>query len=86
MNSYWLLNNNKFDPYPFILLNLALSFQAAFSSPLILMAQNRIEKKDRRSASEAYRSIDKLEKMMGFIVNKLKNIKENGNSNINKDK
>jgi uncharacterized membrane protein len=29
------------DPYPFILLNLALSFQAAYASPIILMSQNR---------------------------------------------
>jgi uncharacterized membrane protein len=31
----------KWDPYPFILLNLALSFQAAFASPIIMMSQNR---------------------------------------------
>jgi uncharacterized membrane protein len=29
------------DPYPFILLNLVLSFQAAFATPIILMSQNR---------------------------------------------
>lgn len=29
------------DPYPFILLNLALSFQAAYASPIIMMSQNR---------------------------------------------
>jgi uncharacterized membrane protein len=31
----------RWDPYPFILLNLVLSFQAAFASPIILMSQNR---------------------------------------------
>jgi len=31
----------RWDPYPFILLNLALSFQAAFASPIIMMSQNR---------------------------------------------
>ncbi|MFL5242734.1 MAG: DUF1003 domain-containing protein [Gemmataceae bacterium] len=31
----------QWDPYPFILLNLALSFQAAFASPIIMMSQNR---------------------------------------------
>lgn len=31
----------RWDPYPFVLLNLALSFQAAFSTPMILMSENR---------------------------------------------
>jgi uncharacterized membrane protein len=31
----------RWDPYPFILLNLALSFQAAYASPIIMMSQNR---------------------------------------------
>ena len=38
------------DPYPFILLNLALSFQAAYSSPIIMMSQNRQAAKDRLGA------------------------------------
>lgn len=36
-----------FDPYPFILLNLFMSFQASFLGPVILMAQNHQEDKDR---------------------------------------
>ena len=32
---------NHWDPYPFILLNLALSFQAAYAAPIIMMSQNR---------------------------------------------
>lgn len=32
---------NPWDPYPFVLLNLVLSFQAAFATPIILMSQNR---------------------------------------------
>ena|SRR5438477_9359062 len=35
------------DPYPFILLNLALSFQAAYAAPIIMMSQNRQAAKDR---------------------------------------
>jgi uncharacterized membrane protein len=35
------------DPYPFILLNLALSFQAAYAAPIIMMSQNRLAAKDR---------------------------------------
>lgn len=38
------------DPYPFILLNLALSFQAAYSGPVIMMSQNRQALKDRLAA------------------------------------
>src|SRR3954470_3555914 len=37
----------KFDPYPFILLNLAFSTQAAYAAPLILLAQNRQDIRDR---------------------------------------
>src|SRR5882724_2537285 len=42
----WLILNvtayvRHWDPYPFILLNLALSFQAAYAAPIIMMSQNR---------------------------------------------
>lgn len=37
-----------FDPYPFILLNLALSFQAAYTGPFILWSQNRAAVRDRQ--------------------------------------
>ncbi|HEX8305417.1 MAG TPA: DUF1003 domain-containing protein [Jatrophihabitans sp.] len=40
----------KFDPYPFILLNLAFSTQAAYAAPLILLAQNRQADRDRIQA------------------------------------
>jgi uncharacterized membrane protein len=42
------------DPYPFILLNLALSFQAAYAAPIIMMSQNREAAKDRLRAEEDY--------------------------------
>ena len=42
------------DPYPFILLNLALSFQAAYSAPIIMMSQNRQAAKDRLAAEHDY--------------------------------
>jgi uncharacterized membrane protein len=51
----WMLMNVlawslQWDPYPFILLNLVLSFQAAFATPIILMSQNRQAKlSDRRN-------------------------------------
>lgn len=48
------LQNNAFDPYPFILLNLFLSCVAALQAPVILMSQNRLEIKDRKRAEHDY--------------------------------
>ena len=45
--SAWI---NHWDPYPFILLNLMLSFQAAYAGPVIMMSQNRQAAKDRLAA------------------------------------
>jgi uncharacterized membrane protein len=50
----WVLLNcvgfiKHWDPYPFILLNLAFSLQAAYAAPLILLAQNRQDDRDRAS-------------------------------------
>jgi uncharacterized membrane protein len=42
----------KWDPYPFILLNLAFSTQAAYAAPLILLAQNRQDDRDKVSLDE----------------------------------
>lgn len=58
----WIVINlmvfvKHWDPYPFILLNLVFSTQAAYAAPLILMAQNRQTEHDRISAEESYRSI-----------------------------
>jgi uncharacterized membrane protein len=49
---FWISLNtagiiNHWDPYPFILLNLAFSTQAAYAAPLILLAQNRQDERDR---------------------------------------
>jgi uncharacterized membrane protein len=46
------------DPYPFILLNLVLSFQAAYAAPIIMMSQNRQNAKDREKA-EADSAVDR---------------------------
>ncbi len=80
MNGIWLLAGQAWDPYPFILLNLMLSFQAAYASPLILMAQNRSDMKDRRRAQEAYRSIERIERMLYSLGNVVKAIKEKNNN------
>lgn len=44
----------KFDPYPFILMNLILSTVAALQAPIIMMSQNRQEEKDRKRAENDY--------------------------------
>ena len=51
----WIILNtigivNHWDPYPFILLNLAFSTQAAYAAPLILLAQNRQDDRDRANS------------------------------------
>ena len=52
LNTIWA-TSQKFDPYPFILLNLILSCIAALQAPIIMMSQNRQEDKDRqRSRSD----------------------------------
>jgi uncharacterized membrane protein len=49
-NVIWRMTSGAFDPYPFILLTLALSLQASYAAPLILLAQNRQEERDRLEA------------------------------------
>ena len=49
------------DPYPFILLNLALSLEAAYAAPIIMMSQNRQSDKDRLAAEEDYQVNTKAE-------------------------
>jgi len=44
----------QWDPYPFILLNLALSFQAAYTAPILMMSQNRQSNIDRQAAQHDY--------------------------------
>lgn len=56
----WLLFN--FDPFPFILLNLAFSTQAAYAAPLILLAGNRQSLRDRMTLEHAASEADIEEK------------------------
>lgn len=46
--------NLRFDPYPFILMNLILSCIAALQAPIIMMSQNRQEEKDRKQSENDY--------------------------------
>jgi uncharacterized membrane protein len=54
-------SGERFDPYPFILLNLALSFQAAYAAPIIMMSQNRQSDIDRHRAIEDFEVNQKAE-------------------------
>jgi uncharacterized membrane protein len=58
----WLAGNIlllfDFDPYPFILLNLAFSTQAAYAAPLILLASNRASLRDRMTLEHAAAQAD----------------------------
>jgi uncharacterized membrane protein len=58
---FWIIVNSvafvqHWDPYPYILLNLAFSTQAAYAAPLILLAQNRQDERD-RSTTERDRQV-----------------------------
>lgn len=48
------LHSSEFDPYPFILLNLLFSTQAAYAAPLILLSQNRTAERDRVKAEHDF--------------------------------
>lgn len=48
------IGHYKFDPYPFILMNLILSCIAALQAPVIMMSQNRLEEKDRMRSENDY--------------------------------
>ena len=62
------LGDNAFDSYPFILLNLFLSLQAALFLPIILMAQNRTDAKDRKHATRAYKTIGHIEELLKTLA------------------
>ena len=53
-----VLLSRPFDPYPFILLNLAFSTQAAYAAPLILLAGNRAARRDRLTLEHAAAETD----------------------------
>jgi uncharacterized membrane protein len=85
----WIIVNviawiSHWDPYPFILLNLALSFQAAYAAPFIMISQNRQAERDRHQAEEDFRTnieaeqrIEDLQRRLASLeVNKLDRIIE----------
>jgi uncharacterized membrane protein len=64
------------DPYPFILLNLMLSFQAAYAAPFIMMSQNRQQDIDRRKAENDYKINVKAELEIELLHQKLDEMRE----------
>jgi uncharacterized membrane protein len=77
----WIVLNvtafvEKWDPYPFILLNLALSFQAAYAAPFIMMAQNRQQDIDRKEAENDYQINIKAELEIELLHQKIDELRE----------
>lgn len=78
----WIVLNvtafvQKWDPYPFILLNLALSFQAAYAAPFIMMSQNRQQDIDRREAENDHQINIKAELEIELLHQKVDSLREN---------
>lgn len=65
----------KWDPYPFILLNLFFSTQASYSAPLILLAQNRQELRDKISLDEDRRLAAQSRADMDFLAREIASIR-----------
>lgn len=64
------------DPYPFILLNLMLSFQAAYAAPVVMMSQNRQSDIDRRDAKHDYEINLKSELEIELLHDKMNLLRE----------
>ncbi|MFA6266817.1 MAG: DUF1003 domain-containing protein [Pseudolabrys sp.] len=67
----------QWDPYPLILLNLALSFQAAYAAPFIMMSQNRQQDIDRKAAENDYQINVKAELEIELLHSKIDKLREN---------
>ena len=77
----WIVLNvtayvQKWDPYPFILLNLALSFQAAYAAPFIMMSQNRQQEIDRTEAENDHQINVKAELEIELLHQKIDQLRE----------
>lgn len=64
----------RWDPYPFILLNLLFSTQAAYAAPIIMMSQNRQSQRDREHAEQDYIVNKQSKKEIEEIKHKLDSI------------
>jgi uncharacterized membrane protein len=82
----WILLNffgwiHQWDPYPFILLNLMLSFQAAYAGPVIMMSQNRQSAKDRLVAEIDHQVNTKAELEINNLVRRMDELELNMEQN-----
>lgn len=64
------------DPYPFVFLNLALSFQAAYAAPIIMMSQNRSARKDRLANEIDHQVNVKAELQIGRVIKRLDDLEQ----------
>lgn len=71
-----LTGSGAWDPYPFILLNLLLSFQAAYTAPAIMMSQNRQSELDRKHAQTDYEINIKAELEIELLHEKIDLMRE----------
>lgn len=62
---------NHWDPYPFILMNLILSLQAAYAAPILMMSQNRLAERDRIEAHHDFLINQKAEVEIRVILEHL---------------
>jgi uncharacterized membrane protein len=65
---------HHWDPYPYILLNLLFSTQAAYAAPIIMMAQNRQSERDRAQATSDYKTNVAAKKEIEELMEKLNQI------------
>lgn len=65
----------RWDPYPFILLNLAFSTQAAYAAPLILLAQNRQELRDRAQAENDRKVAERTQADAEFLAREIASVR-----------
>lgn len=77
----WMVLNvvayiSHWDPYPFILLNLLFSTQAAYAAPIIMMAQNRQNERDRHQALADYETNLKAKEEIEALQNHLSRIEQ----------
>lgn len=71
-----VLGGGAWDPYPFILLNLLLSFQAAYTAPIIMMSQNRQADVDRDRAVADYQVNLRAEAEIALLHEKIDLLRE----------
>lgn len=78
----WMVLNvvalvHHWDPFPFILLNLVFSTQAAYAAPIIMMSQNRAAERDRAQAQNDYETNVAAKEEIEQLMRRLDAIEEN---------